>query len=71
MSATRSILVALLFCSGGGVMWDVIKGAWHDLSKVGRMWVIITLGLAVAGLLALAMVLGYNLDWIPTLLGAR
>ena len=52
-------------------MWDVIKGAWHDLSKIGRMWVIITLGLAVAGLLALAMVLGYNLDWIPSLLGAR
>lgn len=51
-------------------MWAVITGAWHDLSKAGRMWILIVLALAVAGLLAIAMWLGYDLSWIPRLLGA-
>ena len=51
-------------------MWTVIKGAWGDLTPVGRMWVGIVLLLAGAGLLAMAMWMGYDLDWIPRLLGA-
>ena len=49
-------------------MWTILKAAWHDLSATGRMAVIIVLVLAVAGLLALAMWLGYDLSWLPGLL---
>lgn len=49
-------------------MWPIITTAWHDLSKTGRAAVLIVLILAVAGLLAAAMWLGYRLDWLPTLL---
>lgn len=52
-------------------MWAVIRDAWGSLTPVGRMWVIIVLALAVAGLLALAMWFRYDLSWIPQLLGAR
>lgn len=52
-------------------MWEVIKAAWNDLTPVGRMWVVIVLALAVTGLLAMAMWLGYDLTWIPRLLGAQ
>jgi hypothetical protein len=51
-------------------MSPVIRGAWADLSQVGRMWVVIVLALALTGLLALAMWLRYDLSWIPRLLGA-
>jgi hypothetical protein len=50
------------------MMFAVMKNAWEDLSKTGRMWVLIVLFLAVAGLLAVAMFLGYSMDWIPGLL---
>ena len=49
-------------------MFAVLKAMWHDLSTMGRMWVLLVLILAVAGLLATAMFLGYRLDWIPNLL---
>lgn len=52
-------------------MWQVIKAAWHDLSKTGRAVIVCVLALAVAGLLALAMWLGYDLSWLPRLLGAE
>ena len=50
-------------------MWEILKGAWRDLSAKGRAVVLVVLILASAGLLALAMWLGYNLDWLPNLLG--
>lgn len=50
-------------------MWKILKAAWHDLSAPGRATVIIVLVLAVAGLLGLAMWLGYDLSWLPGLLG--
>lgn len=56
---------------GRTFMITTLKAAWHDLSKTGRMWVGIVLILAVFGLLAIAMFLGYNLDWVPGLLGAK
>lgn len=43
---------------------------WADLSGAGRAAVLVVLILAVAGLLAMAMWLGYNLDWLPGLLGS-
>ncbi len=49
-------------------MWTIITAAWHDLSAPGRAAVLGILILAVAGLLALAMWLGYRLDWLPPLL---
>lgn len=49
-------------------MLDILKGAWHDLSATGRAIVLVVLILAVAGLLAMAMWLGYRLDWLPNLL---
>ncbi len=49
-------------------MWQTIRAAWHDLSKTGRAIVVCVLGLAVAGLLAMAMWLGYDLSWLPGLL---
>ncbi len=52
-------------------MLSTFKDAWNSLTPGGRMWVAIVLGLAVCGLLALAMWLGYNLDWLPGLLGAK
>ena len=42
---------------------------WADLSAKGRAVVLVVLILAVAGLLAAAMFLGYRMDWIPPLLG--
>lgn len=50
-------------------MWATLTAAWHDLSATGRAVVLAILILAGAGLLALAMWLGYNLDWLPGLLG--
>lgn len=50
-------------------MWAVIRAAWHDLNAGGRAAVLIVLVLAAAGLLGVAMWLGYNLDWLPNLLG--
>jgi hypothetical protein len=52
-------------------MWQILKGAWHDLSKTGRAVVLCVLGLAIAGLLALAMWLGYDLSWIPGVLSTQ
>ncbi len=49
-------------------MLSILKGAWHDLSATGRAVVLAILILASAGLLAMAMWLGYRLDWIPNLL---
>ena len=49
-------------------MLSILKGAWQDLSAKGRAVVIVVLILAVAGLLAMAMWLGYRLDWLPNLL---
>jgi len=51
-------------------MYATMKAMWHDLSAMGRMWVLIVLLLAVTGLLAMAMWLGGTeaLNWIPGLL---
>lgn len=49
-------------------MWAILTAAWKDLSTAGRAAVLIVLILAVAGCLALAMWLGYRLDWLPNLL---
>lgn len=49
-------------------MLTILKAAWRDLSAPGRATVIVVLICAVAGLLAMAMWLGYNLDWFPGLL---
>ena len=50
-------------------MWTILKAAWSDLSASGRAAVLVVLILAAAGLLGVAMWLGYNLDWLPGLLG--
>lgn len=50
-------------------MWTILTAAWRDLSATGRATVLVVLILAGAGLLGLAMWLGYNLDWFPGLLG--
>ena len=50
-------------------MWGTIRAAWHDLSKTGRAVVVCVLALAVAGLLAMAMWLGYDLSWLPPIIG--
>jgi hypothetical protein len=49
-------------------MWTVITQAWHDLTPTGRAALLIVLILAITGLLAVAMWLGYRLDWLPPLL---
>ena len=48
---------------------STLKSAWADLNATGRMVVLVVLILAAAGLLGVAMWLGYNLDWFPNLLG--
>ena len=50
-------------------MQEVYKVQWRDLSKKGRAVVLVVLMLAVAGLLAMAMWLRYDLSWVPGLLG--
>lgn len=42
--------------------------AWGTLSGKGKTIVAVVVVLAFTGLLALAMWLGYNLDWIPGVL---
>lgn len=51
-------------------MWSIISQAWRDLSASGRAVVLVMLILAATGLLAMAMWLGYRLDWLPNLLEA-
>lgn len=50
-------------------MWQILREAWAGLSAPGRATVLIVLGLAVAGLIAMAMWLRYDLSWLPNLLG--
>lgn len=50
-------------------MQEVYRVLWRDLSKKGRAVVLVVLMLAVAGLLAMAMWLKYDLSWVPGLLG--
>lgn len=50
-------------------MQEVYGALWRDLSKKGRAVVLVVLLLAVAGLLAMAMWLRYDLSWVPGLLG--
>ena len=50
-------------------MQEVYRVVWRDLSKKGRAIVLVVLMLAVAGLLAMAMWLKYDLSWVPGLLG--
>lgn len=50
-------------------MWAILTAAWRDLSATGKAAVLVVLILAGAGLLGMAMWLGYNLDWFPSLLG--
>ncbi len=49
-------------------MWQILIAAWSDLGPTGKMVVAVVILLAGAGLLGLAMWLGYNLDWLPGLL---
>lgn len=49
-------------------MWQILIAAWKDLSATGKTIVAVVILLAGAGLLGLAMWLGYNLDWLPGLL---
>ncbi len=46
-------------------MRAILIAAWRDLPASGKTVVAVVILLAVAGLLALAMWLGYNLDWLP------
>lgn len=50
-------------------MWAILVAAWKDLGPTGKMVVAVVVLLAGAGLLGLAMWLGYNLDWLPGVLG--
>lgn len=49
-------------------MWSILAAAWKDVGPTGKMVVAVVILLAGAGLLGLAMWLGYNLDWLPGLL---
>ncbi len=49
-------------------MLAILIAAWRDLSATGKTVVAMVILLAGAGLLGLAMWLGYNLDWLPSLL---
>ena len=49
-------------------MIQILTAAWRDLSATGKTVVAVVILLAGAGLLGLAMWLGYNLDWLPGLL---
>ncbi len=49
-------------------MLAILIAAWRDLSATGKTVVAVVILLAGAGLLGLAMWLGYNLDWLPRLL---
>ena len=51
-------------------MLAILTQAWKDLPATGKTIVAVVLLLAVAGLLGLAMWLGYNLDWLPSIFGA-
>ena len=46
-------------------MREILTAAWRDLPASGKTVVAVVILLAVAGLLGLAMWLGYNLDWLP------
>lgn len=46
-----------------------LRETWGTLSAKGRAVVLVVLILAATGLLAMAMWLGYRLDWVPGLLG--
>jgi hypothetical protein len=50
-------------------MLAILIAAWRDLSATGKTIVAVVILLAGAGLLGLAMWLGYNLDWLPGVLG--
>lgn len=69
----RIVLLALLFSRENKewVMQEIYKALWGDLSKRGRAVVLVVGMLAVAGLLATAMFLKYDLSWLPGLLGAE
>lgn len=49
-------------------MFAILKAAWVELSGTGKSVVAVVLILAIAGLLAMAMWLNYNLDWVPGIL---
>ena len=51
-------------------MLAILIAAWRDLSATGKTVVAVVILLAGAGLLGLAMWLGYNLDWLPGLLSS-
>lgn len=51
------------------MLQEVYRVVWRDLSKKGRAVVLVVLLLAVAGLLAMAMWLGYDLSWVPPIIG--
>ena len=42
---------------------------WAGLSASGKTAVLVVLILAITGLLAMAMWLGYRLDWLPGIIG--
>ena len=45
------------------------RAMWAELGASGKTAVLVVLILAITGLLAMAMWLGYRLDWLPDLLG--
>lgn len=50
-------------------MLQIMREGWTGLSMTGRAVVLVVLLLAVAGLLALAMWLRYDLSWLPGVVG--
>ena len=42
---------------------------WAGLNATGKTAVLVVLILAITGLLAMAMWLGYQLDWLPGIIG--
>ena len=50
-------------------MLTILRQAWSDLNATGKTVVAVVLLLAVAGLLALAMWLRYDLSWLPGVAG--
>jgi hypothetical protein len=47
---------------------STFKAMWAELSGKGKSVVAVVIILAIAGLLAMAMWLGYNLDWLPNII---
>ena len=50
-------------------MLTAFREMWAELGASGKTVVLVVLILAITGLLVMAMWLGYQLDWLPGIIG--